>query len=198
MSVLTWPTLSRGPTRQQWNLTASTQVAASALNGATQTQVMPGALWSTTVEYSLLGADAKRFEAFLLSLQGRAGRVSVGNFGAVRPRGTVSGSPLVNGAALSGASTLAIDGVSAGVTLLAGDYFGVGNRLHMATVDATANGSGQMTVSFVPPLRAAVADNAAVTLVRPTTTMMLLDDRQGWLYAAGGLRTYVVDLIEAI
>lgn len=199
MPTLTWPVLSAAPIRQQWSLIASTQVATSPLNGAAQTQALPGMLWSTTIEYALRGDNARRFEAFLLSLQGRAGRVAIGNFGAPRPRGAAAGTPLVNGFPyLAGSTTIGTDGWTPGTTLLAGDYFGLGGRLHMQTEDATANGSGQMTLTFVPPLFASPADNAPLTLVRPTTTMMLLDDRQGWLYAAGGVRSYVVDLIEAI
>jgi hypothetical protein len=199
MTTLSWPTLSRDPMMQRWNLIASTQVATSPLNGATQTQALPGMLWATTLEYSLLGDDARKMEAFLLSMQGRAGRVFVGNFGQYKPRGTAAGTPLVNGFPyLAGATSIGTDGWTPGVTMLAGDYFGVANRLHMVTVDATANGSGQMTLQFVPPLLATLADNAAITIERPTTTMMLLDDRQGWSYAPGVVRSYVVDLIEAI
>jgi hypothetical protein len=192
-----WPTLSRDPSLQTWSLTANTQAHVSPFDGSVQTQGLPGAKWVTTITYAnLMASDAAKMAAFLAALGGRAGRITVGNFGQPRPRGTWSGAPLVAGAPAAGATSITTDGWTPSSQLLAGDFFGLGSRLYQVSADATADGSGIMTVTFAPGLRAAVLDNSAVTLVNPTTTMMLVDDSQGWQYAPGGARTFVVDLVE--
>lgn len=194
-----WPTLTRKPSRQSWSMAANTQVHVSPFDGSTQTQGLPGAKWITSVEYdSLLPADAAKLSAFLIGLGGRAGRVLVPNFGQPRPRGSWSGTPLVAGTPASGATSITVDGWTPGSQLLAGDFFGVGGRIYQAAADATADGGGIMTLTCAPGLRAALLDNSALTLVNPTTTMMLVDDLQGWQYAAGTVRSFVIDLIEVL
>lgn len=194
-----WPTLSRLPSRQSLMLTYNTQVHVSPFDGSVQTQQMPGAKWSTAIEYdNLLPADALKLQAFLASLGGRAGRISVGNFGQPYPTGTIVGTPLVNGAAfVAGNSTISTDGWSAGGSLKAGDFFGLAGRLYQVNEDASAS-AGAMTITFSPPLRAAVLDNSALTFSAPTTTMMLVDDMQGWSYSAGLFRSFSIDLIEVL
>lgn len=194
-----WPVLSRTPSRQSWSMAANTQVHVSPFDGSVQTQGLPGAKWITTVEYdNLLPADAAKLSAFLIGLGGRAGRALVSNFGQPRPRGSWSGTPLVAGTPAAGATSITVDGWAPGAKLLAGDFFGVGARLYQTAADATADGSGIMTLTFAPGLRAALLDNAAVTLVNPTTTMMLVDDLQGWQYAPGSVRSFVLDFVEVL
>jgi hypothetical protein len=194
-----WPTLSRIPSRQSLMLTYNTQVHVSPFDGSVQTQPVPGAKWGTTIEYdNLLPADALKLQAFLASLGGRAGRVLVGNFGQPYPSGTIAGTPLVNGAGfVAGNSSVNTDGWGAGGSLKAGDFFGLSGRLYQVNEDASAS-AGAMTITFSPPLRAAVLDNSALTFSAPTTTMMLVDDMQGWSYTAGLFRSFAIDLVEVL
>jgi hypothetical protein len=199
MTTLAWPTLSRLPSAQTWTLIANTQVHVSPISGVAQTQRLGGALWATTITYAnVLEADAALLQALLVSLEGKAGRVNVPCFGQRRPRGTISGSPLVKGAVLAGATQISIDNVTPGQTLLANDLIGIGGRIYMCKSAVTADGSGTMAVTVGPATRAAIADNAAVTLIGPTTKMMLVDDRQSWEFAPGRVRTLTLDLIEAL
>ena len=103
------------------------------------------------------------------------------------PRGTIAGTPLVNGASQTG-NTLTIDGCTVGTTLLAGDFFSVNSELKMVTADVTADGAGAMSITFEPPLRSSPADNAALTTTRPTARFMLQEDVQAWS-TRPGLRT---------
>lgn len=194
-----WPTLTRYPSSQTWSLGANTQTHVSPFDGSVQTQGLPGAKWLTTITYSnLMPADAAKMAAFLASLGGRAGRITVGNFGEPRPRGVWTGTPLVAGTPAAGATSMTVDGWGAGSQLLAGDFFGVASRLYQVAANATADGSGVMTLTFAPGLRAALLDNAPITLESPTTTMMLIDDVQGWQYAPGAARSFVVDMVEVL
>jgi hypothetical protein len=198
MTTHAWPTLSRtAPREVEWSLVANTQTFASPLSQTVQTVEMPGARWrvSFTLE-NLQEDDAAKLQAFMAKLRGRAGRFTLHNFARPAPRGTASGTPLVMGAGQTG-TTLAIDGMAAGATLLAGDYFGVNGEFKIVVADATANGSGEMSVTFEPPLRTSPADNAAVTLVAPTATFMLDDDAMRWITRAPVLTTVPITATEA-
>lgn len=87
-----------------------------------------------------------------------------------QPTQSSLGSPLVNGGAQAGTS-LICDGFSAGATIPALAYFSfsAGGRyyLHTVTTQATANGSGQVTLNISPMLRVSPADNAALDFVTP-------------------------------
>jgi hypothetical protein len=199
MTVLSWPALSADPARVEWTLTAVTQLHESPLTGAGQTQELPGAYWQCVLDYSnVWGNDARLLWAFVARMRGRAGRVAVPAFGKEVPAGVGGGSPAVAGAGQTGA-TLNIDGAPTSTLgwLLAGDVFSVGGYLYMLTADADTDGSGTAALSFAPSLRASPADNAALTLIRPTTTMMFLADAQGSSYNPGGVQPFLLTLREA-
>lgn len=198
MTAIAWPTLTRSAPRAiDWSLQSNTVGFSSPLSGATQTVEFPGARWKVSfMVENLTEADAATLQAFLLRLRGRSGRFTLHNFARPAPRGTIAGTPLVKGAGQTG-TTLAIDGVTAGTTLLAGDYFAVNGELKMVVADATADGTGQMTLTFEPPLRAAPADNAAITTDKPTATFMLTDDEAKWSVQPGKFSSFPIDAIEA-
>lgn len=195
-----FPTLSRKPSRQSWSLQSNTQVHVSPLDGSVQTQSLPGARWLTTIEYdNLLQSDAAKLQGFLVSLGGRAGRALVPNFGQPRTRGNAGlAAPLVNGSFFAGATSIGTDFWNPGVTMEVGDFFGLDGFMYQLTQTCISNGSGQMTLVFGPGLRATPLDNTPVIILRPMITMMLLDDRQGWQYAPGGVRSYVLDFVEVL
>ena len=195
---IAWPTLTRSaPAEMEWALVANTQTFTSPLTNSVQTVELPGARWR--VDFTLRNldeADTAVLQAFLAQLRGRAGRFTLHHFARPAPRGTARGTPLVKGASQTGTSLL-IDGMTVGATLLPGDFFAVNGQLKMATATATANGSGEATVSFEPPLRASPADNAVVTLESPTATFMLAGDEMSAITRAG-LRSEVrIEAMEA-
>jgi hypothetical protein len=198
VTTLTWPTLTRAAPRVlDWSLVPNTQSFSSPLSGAVQTVEMPGARWKASfMMENLTEADSALLQAFLVKLRGRAGRFTLHNFARATPRGTQGGSPLVKGASQTG-NTLLIDGCTVGATLLAGDYFTVNGELKMIVADATANGTNEMTLTFEPPLRSSPADNAALTLVRPTAVFMLASDELKWSTQPGKFSSFPIDCIEA-
>jgi hypothetical protein len=200
MSVLSWPAVTIDPARVEWTLVAVTQIHESPLTGAVQTQELPGAYWQCVVDYSnAWGGNARRLWAFVAAMRGRAGRVNVPVFGKEAPAGVGGGTPLVDGGGQSG-NTLLIDGapVSTPGWLLAGDVFSVGGSLHMLTADANTDSGGTATLTFAPALRASPSNNAAVTIVNPSTVMMFLADQQGSSYNPGGVQPFVFTLREAL
>lgn len=197
MTTLTWPTLTRAAPRViDWSLVSNTQTFNSPLSRAVQTVEMPGARWKASfMMENLTEADSALVQAFLVKLGGRAGRFYLHNFARPAPRGTLTGTPLVKGGSQTGTSLL-IDGCTVGATLLTGDYIAVNGELKMVVADVTATGAGEMTLTIGPPLRSAPADNAAITLLKPTATFMLANDESGWNTAPGLRSSFVIDCIE--
>lgn len=95
------------------------------------------------------------------------------------------------------ATTCSID-VGYGSPLRAGQYFGVGQRLHVITGITATDGTVQ-TVTFRAPLRAAAAVDAPIELRKPVTSMRLASDDTGALdLSLSRFATLQLDLIEAI
>lgn len=163
----------------RFGLRANTQSFESPLTRSVQTVELTGARWFATYELPpMKRAQASAWMAFLIALQGRAGRFYGYDPDCRRPRGTGAGTPLVDGGGQTG-SSLVTDGWAAlSPVLRAGDYVGVNGELKMVTADVTSNGAGQATIAFKPSLRASPADNAPLTLADASCTMMLIDDEQ--------------------
>jgi hypothetical protein len=90
--------------------------------------------------------------------------------------GVPGGTPLVVGAHAIGDATIAIDGMTATTgTYKEGDVvsFAGHTQTYVITADVTASGTGTATLPINPPLRAAVADNAAITLTANHTANMI-------------------------
>lgn len=197
MTTLTFPSII--PNSTEWSLQSNTQQHRSPLSGTIQTLELAGARWSASLRFdSLTQSDARTMMAFLVQLRGGAGRFYLYDHSLPVPRGTATGTPLVNGASQTGTS-LTTDGWTINITgiLKAGDYIGVNGELKMVTADCNSNGSGQCTVTFEPPLRSSPADNAAITVTRPTCTMMLTgDDQTKWSGNPGYRSSFVLTCVE--
>lgn len=177
MATLTMPS-TPGFRSSRVGLRSNTQAFDSPLSGTVQTLELVGARWIFTYELpGMKRVTAAAWQALFVGANGRAGRIFAFDPDAKTPRGTWAGAPLVNGASQTGLS-LILDGFTAAATVKSGDYFQVGTELKMLTADGTADGSGNLTVSFAPSLRASPADNAPVTSSNPQCIAMLVDDNQ--------------------
>lgn len=128
--------------------------------------------WGGVIEtVPLDGTDLRLMWAFL---------VKVGLYGQFTMRepdysGPISGqsSILVNGAGQVGTSLICDTATPSVMTLREGEYFQLSNGFHIMTADATANGSGQVTLNFKPALRASPANDATVVLANPEMLLEL-------------------------
>lgn len=197
MTTYAFPTLTREfPSRFEWRSIAPTQYSRSSLSGQVQSQGLPGQRWAFAATWEALqGTDAAALQAFLVKLRGFGNRFTFYNAGQPAPRGTLSGTVLVNGGSQTGAS-LICDGAGAGTTLLTGEMLGFNGELHMLAADATADGSGNITFTLSYPMRASPANNAPVTYLRPTGTFMLLSQSVGWNVYAPSLSDISIEAEE--
>jgi hypothetical protein len=112
-------------------------------------------------------------------------------------KGDVSGTVLVNGSHSAGDTTIDVDGMTG--SLLAGDFikFAGDTKVYMVVSDATAV-AGAATLTIEPPLRSAIADDAAVTYDGVEFTVRLTSDIQQFNTSDLDLYRFEIDFIEAL
>jgi hypothetical protein len=118
------------------------------------------------------------------------------------PLGVATGIISVNGAILAGVTSVAIDGManSTNGVFKAGDYFRFTGqtKVYMVMADVDSNGSGQGTLTFEPPLRDNVSDNAVIIYSNVDFTVGLTGDIQEFNISTENYFQYEVDLIEVL
>lgn len=177
MSYPTFPAIA--PDNGGYKLKNKSTVFESDLDGSIQTETLPGAYWTAVLTFNeLSGRPAAMMRAFVVSLDGRAGRFWLPVPG-YRKRGTALGSGVVSGANQTGKS-LVTSGWTPNQALLFdySDYIQIGNRLHMITAPAASDASGNATLVIGPGLDVAPADGASIITASPACLMMLQDDDQ--------------------
>ena len=116
--------------------------------------------------------------------------------------GVASGVISVNGAISAGVTSVAIDGManSTSGVFKAGDFFRFTgqSKVYMVVADVSSNGSGQGTLTFEPPLRANVSDNAILIYSNVDFTVGLTGDIQEFTIGTENYLQYEIDLIEVL
>lgn len=142
-------------------------------------QQLPSSRWvGRVVLPTLSAAQAAVWMGWLESLNGMVGTFLLPHpdFNAIQ--GTAGPTALIKGASQTG-TTLLLDGVSAGATILQGDILQIGTgattQMKRCTADATADGSGNITVEVSPPCYASPADNETVYLTNQKGLFRLMD-----------------------
>lgn len=140
--------------------------------------------WKLQFSYGTMERDEyMALWAFLNSQRGRYGSFTAALPANITPRGALGGTPLVMGAVSAGASSVAIDGCSNGITGWgkSGDFFKFNghSKVYQLTADVDTDGSGQATLAFMPALAVDVADNDPVTFSDVPFTLRLLGDESG-------------------
>lgn len=167
------------PSAESWTLAANTQTFTSELNGATQTESLPGDQWQATLTFkNLSGRKARAMAAFIASLQGRSGRFYLTPTDR-QLLGSAEGSGWVNGAGQKGL-TLVTGGWAPSQPELfaAGDYFEVNGELKMVTETVTSSDTGAAVINFMPPIRVSPPDGGQIIIDKPSCIMKLASDAQ--------------------
>lgn len=183
------------PVSSRMRLDYFVSVDQSEFTGAQESQDWGGRLWY--LDFTLppmTRAQADDWIAVVHKLRGRKGYFLAGDWDRRTARGTW-GTPLVKGGSQVG-NTLDIDGVGAGTTRKAGDFFALGNRLYQLVVDDTADGSGNATIQFEPDLRSSPADNAPLTVSSPKGLFRLLANSTPWDTDPNGIHAMSFSAME--
>lgn len=108
---------------------------------------------------------------------------------------------LVNGVHAVSDSTIALDGFAASTTavLKAGDLIKFNHsKVYMVQSDVDSNSSGEVTVSIEPSIVAALADNEAVTVNKPSFTVYLTSEEIMYTTDVSGLFNIEFEVREVI
>lgn len=111
--------------------------------------------------------------AFLAALKGESGRFFLHDQTQPSPQGTITGAPVVAGAAQIGTS-IVTSGWNG--TLLAGDMINIGNELKIITADVVAGAS--TVIQFEPPLRQSPISGSPILIHKPSAPFKLTGDNQ--------------------
>lgn len=182
---------SPGPKSVQFTVSDAVGSVTSPFTGQVQTQQWPGAdmLRGTVTLPPMTQADADIWISFLMELRGMANAFQMGDPMKATPRGTPSGSPVVNNSVprgnIAGSQQLGTNGWTASATnlLLPGDYIQVGYRLHRVLDVVDADSGGNATISIWPSLRE-TSTNAE---------MLITTGAQGLFRLATNQRTWSAD-----
>ena len=157
----------------------NTQSFDSPLTGSSQSASLPGDRWLDVVTFGpLVDAKARAFKAWISGLKGTSVAFNYSPPD-LDQQGVGVAAITVDGAGQLGES-LTIQTTDLNTFIFGvGDYLTVNGELKSVQADVTTNGAGLATVTFVPPLRRAPADNAPIEFEAPTVAMKLEDNEQG-------------------
>lgn len=180
-----------------WGFRDNSRTFDSQLSGATQTTSVPGARWACSLIFeNQIPTDRAKIEGFFTLIR-REHRIVMPRLDRKTPLGTINTSGVTASAIAQFARVITLNNCGANKTMLAGSMFKIGNQLFMCAIDATANGSGVMTVSLAVPARNATANSTPVTLLSPTTKW-IYGSTTGDYARSGQIATgLTIDLIEA-
>jgi len=176
-------------------------IISETVSGRKQARQIDGQKFSITLQFPpLTRADFAPIQAFIMKQRSR-----LENFTVIPPiisnaQGSASTVISTNASITAGAITGTVDGmtISTNGILKAGDYFRFTGqtKVYMAVDDLDADGSGVGTLTFEPPLRTAVADNAIIIYDNVDFTVSLTNDIQEYDLGVQNYYSYEVDLIE--
>lgn len=170
-------------------------VSQPSLGGPIRTYEIPGTWLVASMTYGMqTTAERQEIIGWWAAAGLRRNRVRLHHPLYVAPRGTMRGSPTVNGTVAPGAESVTLAGTGAAVgTLLRGDLIGLTDGLHVVTADCSVPGA----VPISPNIRSTVSNGSAVTWDRPTQTFVVLGAPDIPVQGSGPHPGFTVQLVEA-
>lgn len=168
---------------------ANVAVGESPYSYVQEVQIHQGQRWAIHVACPPLErADADQVVAFLMLLNGREGTFLCGDPSAASPRGLWAGTPIVDNGSpnltLIRQNQLPLRGLTASTTIKAGDMFQLGSgsaaRLYRNLIDATAGGTGRVTLTVWPNLQSEPNDGDSVVTSAPKGVFRMSENDQAW------------------
>ncbi len=197
MTTRTFPSIR--VRESSWEMISNARKFTSAFNGGVQVVRRGGNRWRVTLTMNALNkGERATMQAFVARVLAEADNFTLPP-SAYTLLGAGGGTPLVAGASQTGYS-LNIDGAPNSTTgwLKAGDMFEVDSQLKMVTEDVDTSGTGTATINFVPELRSAPADNAALDITSPTGIFRMSGNVSGWTNYSPALSDFTITCIEDV
>lgn len=157
--------------------------------------------WKIAYRYATLThEDAMRLSGFINAQRGQYEAFTIYLPTAISPRGTWAGSPVADGAAAVGQSTVAIRGLDDGATGERGDFlkFSGHTKVYqlLDSFEATGSPSGEVSITITPSLITSVSDAETVTVSSVPFNVILEDDEQSVSFSPGVFGTLELNMIE--
>tara|TARA_R110000822_G_scaffold63527_1_gene156008 strand:+ start:1663 stop:2265 length:603 start_codon:yes stop_codon:yes gene_type:complete len=172
-------------------------------SGRKQARQIDGQRFSITISFPPMSrAEFAPIKAFVMKQ-----RSQLENFTFIPPtegnaQGVASTVISTNASVSAGATTCTVDNmtVSTSGILKAGDYFRFTGqeKVYMAVADLDSDGSGEGTLTFEPPLRTLVADNAVLIYDNVDFTVSLTNDVQEFSIGTTNYYSYEIDVAEVL
>ena len=170
-----------------------TSMSTSPFTGQQQVYSHPNEYWKAEIMLAQMEReDSEPWIAALASMRGMYGTMLLGDPAGATPQGTVSGSPVVDGASQTG---FELDIKSMTGTFKAGDYIQLSNYLYKIVKD---HSGATGTLEIWPRLRASPADGAAITYTNAKGLFRLTTTESPFTYVSPELASIQFSVIEAI
>jgi len=172
-------------------------------SGRVQTRQIDGQKFTITLDYApMTRANFAPIKAFLMKQRSRLNTFTVIPPVVSNAQGVASTVISTNASISAGATTCTIDGMTTSTNgiLKAGDYFRFTgqDKVYMAVEDLDADGSGEGTLTFEPPLRTDVTDNTMIIYDNVNFTVRLKNDIQEYSIGTTNLYAYELDVAEVL
>jgi hypothetical protein len=180
-----------------------TTIVSTTTSGRRQARQIDGQKFKLTARFPIMTrAEFAPIKAFIMKQ-----RSQLNSFTFIPPTianalGVASSVISTNASVSAGAITCTVDNmtVSTNGILKAGDYFRFTGqeKVYMAVADLNSDGYGEGTLTFEPPLRANVAENAILIYDNVDFTVGLTNDIQEYTIGTSNYFQYEIDLIEVL
>lgn len=155
-------------------------------------------IWRAEVRFARRqAAAAAALRGFLAKLGGTRESFWLGDPAAAAPQGTQAADFVLAGGAAPGDVTLSVT-MGASATLKAGDYLQLGERLHVMTDDAAADGAGAATLAIWPAVRDTQSPGASVKSTNARGAWRLADPERAYSVQPPRFVTVALSLVEDI
>ncbi len=194
---LDWP-LDLRPGEQSFYIRTVSTRFENPLTGQVQVLERDAARWVSKLSLVRSELDSRRLDAFLATLRGAVGHVFMPDFRRLKAKGSLAGSPQLDGGV---GTSLNLSGFTANATgvLKSGDLIQVSTgRTHIVLSDVDADGSGDATVNIAPRLREAVTVGPLVTDNCRVRMRLADDDQTENATDARRLTSFEMELIEVL
>lgn len=170
-------------------------------SGRVQTRQIDGQKFTITLDYAPMNRSKfAPIKAFIMKQRAKLNTFTIIPPVVSNAQGVASTVISTNASVSAGATTCTVDNMTTSTNgiLKAGDYFRFTGqaKVYMCVEDLNADGSGEGTLTFEPPLRTDVTDNTILIYDNVDFTVRLKNDIQEYSIVTNDLYKYQIDLIE--